>query len=175
MPRSLASTTFPAYAVKMTLPFHTPLTSAQQIDAGLGAAQSLAMADQVRFSELDVLNHVNNARYMEWFERLRIRYVQEWGISQYDRPEDPRIVIRSGTIHYRREMRMDEVYITTCACATYRSTSFSLRQQLWAGGDLRATFDCVLVLRSPDGAAGYPIPAPVLDRFHQIDQAKKEG
>ena len=56
----------------MDMPFHTPLTAEQQASAGINPAKPLALRDKVRFSELDVLNHVNNARYIEWFERLRI-------------------------------------------------------------------------------------------------------
>ena len=159
----------------MTLPYHTPLSADQQRAAGINAPQPLAMSDQVRFSELDTLNHVNNAVYMEWFERLRIRYVQDWGLSGYDRESDPRIVIRSGQIHYRQEMRMDENYIVTCACTAYRKTSFSQAQQLWSGGIMRATFDCVLVLLTPDGSGRYPIPDAVKTRFDTIDQARPEG
>ena len=159
----------------MTLPYHTPLDAAQQASAGIDPAQPLAMGDQVRVSELDVLNHVNNAVYMEWFERLRIRYVQDWGISSYQYATDPRIVIRSGTIHYKQEMRMDENYITTCGCVAYRNTSFTLCQQLWAGGTMRARFDCVLVLLQPDGSGGYPIPEPVRSRFATTDKATFEG
>ena len=58
----------------MSLPYHTPLDAAHQASAGIDPVQPLAMADQVRFSELDVLRHVNNGVYMAWFERLRIRY-----------------------------------------------------------------------------------------------------
>lgn len=157
------------------MPFHTPLTPAQQRQVGIDPVQPLAMADQVRFSEIDVLNHVNNTRYMEWFERLRIRYVMDWGISQYDSPQDPRIVIRSGSIHYRQEMRARENYVTTCACAAFRRTSFSLRQQIWSQGSLRATFECVMVLLHADGSPGYAIPAPVRARFDMVDGAAKEG
>ncbi|MFK7877297.1 MAG: acyl-CoA thioesterase [Paracoccaceae bacterium] len=156
----------------MTLPFHTPLTPGQQMQAGLDIVQPLAMADQVRFSELDVLNHVNNAVYMEWFERLRVRYIQDWGISRYDGAADsPRIVIRSGKIHYLQEMRMDEIYIATCGCTAYRTSSFSLRQQLWSGGTLRATFDCILVMLTQDASAKYHIPPTVLDYFKSRDGA----
>lgn len=129
--------------------YHTPLSAQAQSALGMDPAQPLAMGDRVRFSELDVLNHVNNAVYMEWFERLRVKYLQDWGVSGYDSDTDPRIVIRSGTIHYRQEMRMDEDYVTTCGCTAFRTTSFSLHQQIWAGGTLRATFDCVLVLLTP--------------------------
>jgi len=159
----------------MTLIYHTPLNAAQQTALGIDPAQPLAMADQVRFSELDVLNHVNNAVYMEWFERLRVRYIQEWGISTYSRADDPRIVIRSGTIHYRQEMRMDEDYVTTCGCTAFRNTSFTLSQQLWSGGTLRATFECVLVLLLPDGSARLPIPDAVRGKFQTTDTATFEA
>ncbi len=161
----------------MQLAYHTPLTVQQQQSAGLAHPAPLAMADQVRFSELDVLDHVNNSVYMQWFERLRVRYMQDWGISNYRAlPGDPRIVIRSGTIHYRAEMRMDEDYIATCACASFRTTSFGLHQELWSGGTLRATFDCVMVLLVQDGSGErFPIPDAVKARFRSIDGAAPDG
>lgn len=156
----------------MTLIYHTPLSPQTQSDLGIDPPAPLAMADQVRFSELDVLNHVNNAVYMHWFERLRIRYTQDWGISRYmGTGKDPRIVIRSGEIHYRQEMRMDEDYVVTCGCTAFRTTSFSLSQRLWSGGTLRATFECVLVLLQSDGSGRFPIPQDVRNRFIEIDGA----
>ena len=160
----------------MTTLYHTPLDAAAQRVFGLEDGAPLAMADQVRFSELDVLNHVNNAVYMQWVERVRVRYTQLWGLSRYfDDDRDPRIVIRSGAIHYRQEMRMDEDYIVTCGCTAFRNTSFTMHQEIWAGGTLRATFDCVLVLLTRDGSARYPIPAAVRERFETIDGAKLEA
>lgn len=157
----------------MTLRYHTPLSHEIQLELGMDSPAPLAMADRVRFSELDVLNHVNNAVYMHWFERLRIRYTQDWGLSRYmGTGDDPRIVIRSGQIHYRQEMRMDEDYIVTCGCTGFRTTSFSLAQTLWAGGTLRATFDCVLVLLNADGSGRYPIPADVRQKMTDVDGAQ---
>ncbi|WP_187430629.1 hypothetical protein ROLI_021320 [Roseobacter fucihabitans] len=159
----------------MSLLYHTPLSPRIQQDLGITPPAPLAMADQVRFSELDVLNHVNNAVYMHWFERLRIRYTQDWGISRFrGTGKDPRIVIRSGEIHYRQEMLMDEDYVVTCGCTAFRNTSFSLSQALWSGGTLRATFECVLVMLNADGSGRYPIPAEVRERFVQIDSAEHQ-
>lgn len=64
----------------MTLLYHTSLDAATQTALGITPPAPLAMADRVRFSELDALNHVNNAVYMSWFERLRVRYTQDWGV-----------------------------------------------------------------------------------------------
>ncbi|MGZ2257881.1 acyl-CoA thioesterase [Roseobacter sp. A03A-229] len=160
----------------MDLRYHTPLSPEVQLELGLDPVAPLAMADRVRFSELDVLNHVNNAVYMQWFERLRIRYTQDWGVSRYlGSAEDPRIVIRSGQIHYRKEMLMDEDYVVTCGCTAFRTTSFSLTQTLWSGGTLRATFDCVLVLLTSDGAGRFSIPAELRQRFIEVDGAQDEA
>ena len=158
----------------MTLVYHTPLSPDAQIAQGLTAPQPLAMADRVRFSEIDALNHVNNVAYMSWFERMRIRYMQDWGISSYGDARDPRIVIRSGQIHYRQEMLLDEDYVATCGCTAWRNSSFSLKQQVWSGGTLRTTFDCVIVLLQPDGSAKYPIPNAVKARFAAVDGATED-
>ena len=175
MPPALASAARARDTARMDLPYHTPLDPAQQAAAGIDPAQPLAMADRVHFSELDVLNHVNNAGYMQWFERLRVRYSTERGISRYDGADNPRIVLRSGTIHYRQEMRMDEDYVATCGCTAFRRTSYSLAQQVWSGGTLRATFDCVLVLLQPDGAGRMPIPEDVKARFRDLDGARPDS
>lgn len=159
----------------MTLTYHTPLPPQTQTAYGLTPPQPLAMADRVRFSEIDALNHVNNVAYMSWFERMRIRYMQDWGISAYNRADDPRIVIRSGAIHYRQEMVLDEDYIATCGCTAWRNSSFSLKQQVWSGGTLRTTFDCVIVLLQPDGSGKYAIPEAVKKRFAEVDGAKEES
>jgi len=159
----------------MTLIYNTPLSAAQQVVAGVDPVQPLAIADRVRFSELDPLNHVNNTAYMEWFERLRVRYTQEWGISDYTAGADnPRIVIRSGHVHYRREMHMDEDYVATCACVGFRTSSYSLSQQIWSGGTLRATFDCVMVHLDPNGQGKRPLSQAMCLRFENIDGAKRE-
>lgn len=159
----------------MDILFHTPLDAQTQQAYGISEPAPLAMADQVRFSELDVLHHVNNAVYLEWFERLRVRYTQQFGLSRdFESNAGPRIVIRSGAIHYREEMLLDEIYIVTCGCTAFRNTSFTMHQELWSDGRLRATFDCVLVLLWPDGSGRYPIPEKLRTHFQTADGARDE-
>jgi acyl-CoA thioester hydrolase len=160
----------------MAIPFHTPLTDDEQRAFGMTDPAPLAMADQVRFSELDALDHVNNSVYMQWFERLRVRYMQTRGISDYKaKGDNPRVVIRSGSIHYQAEMRMDDIYAVTCGCSSFRTTSFSLHQEVWSSGTRRATFDCVMVLLKPDGSGQrHPLPDDVRSRLIQTDGAIAE-
>ncbi|MFK7764083.1 MAG: acyl-CoA thioesterase [Roseobacter sp.] len=160
----------------MTLAYHTALSSKEQTVLGISPPAPLAMADQVRFGELDVLNHVNNAVYFQWFERLRVRYTQIYGMSRFSGSGvGPRIVIRNGTIHYLQEMLLDEDYVVTCGCTAFRNTSFTMHQEIWSGGTRRATFVCVLVLLQQDGSGRFPIPEDLRKRFINTDGAVFEG
>ncbi|MGR3510891.1 MAG: acyl-CoA thioesterase [Sulfitobacter sp.] len=159
----------------MTVIYHTPLSADQQRAAGLSEPQPLAMADQVRFSDLDTNNHVNNTVYFEWFERLRIRYTQQLvARGLFDFP-GPRVVIRSGSIRYLHELLEREDYIVTCRCTSFRNTSYGLAQQVWVEGQLRATFDCVLVMLDPDGNGRYLLPDRLKRYFETNEMAKSEG
>ena len=155
----------------MTMPYHTPLTPDQQHAFGIANPQTLAIADRVRFAELDVLKHVNNKAYMTWFETLRVEYFRLFASPYYasDAPK-PRVVIGQGTVHYLKEMLMGEDYVATCQVKALRNTSCTMEQQLWAG-DLRATFSCVLVTLYPDGSGRYPLPDALRQRFITEDNA----
>lgn len=143
---------------------------------GLDRVQPLAMADRVRFAELDVLRHVNNKAYFTWFESLRIAYFDLFSSAHYPADETmPRTVLRSGEVRFLREMLMGEDYVTTAAVTAFRNTSWSLRQELWSAGQLRATFDCVMVGMYPDGSGRrYPLPESLKAHFRDNDGAIDE-
>ncbi len=159
----------------MTLIYHTPLDPDQQRRAGVTDPQPLAMADQVRFSDLDTNNHVNNCTYFEWFERLRIRYTQmltEKGLI--DSP-GPRLVIRSGSIRYLHEILDRDDYIVTCRCTSFRNTSYGLAQQVWVRGQLHATFDCILVLLEKNGSGRFALSDRLKRHFETVDGATADS
>ena len=160
----------------MTLRYHTPLSPQEQAELGIDPPAPLAMADRVRFGELDVLNHVNNAVYMQWFESVRVGYLSLFAETTYaEAGFKPRIVIRSATVHYREEMRLGESYVVTCACTTFRNTSLTMHQQIWSDKRLRATLDVVLVLLNPNGTGRYPIPQALRRHFIDVDGATPEN
>lgn len=148
------------------LPYLTPLTADQQRAAGLPAIWPLALADRVRFAELDPLNHVNNVAYLTWFESARVTYFKHVGLTTYkDRAREPRIVIRRGEMDWLQEMRADEDYVVGTRTTDYRNTSFTLLQEIWADGTKRAEFLCIIVLLQPDGSGRMPIPDPIRAYF----------
>lgn len=156
------------------IPFLTPLSPDQQRAFGLTEPWPLALADRVRFAELDPLNHVNNVAYLIWFEGARVTYFKHVGLSTYDAADsEPRIVVRRGEIDWLQEMRADEEYVVVTRTVDYRNTSFTLRQEIWSGGTVRATFNCVIVLLIPDGSGRMALPEPVRERFHAVDGVER--
>ena len=156
----------------MTLPYHTPLTDAQQCQHGIDSPQPFAVADRVRFAELDALNHVNNKAYLEWFETVRVAYFNQLCAHHYAGKPTPRMVIRNADIHYIQEMLRDEDYIVTARVTGYRTTSFVMEHQLWSGGAMRARMTGVMVTLLPDGSGRYPLPEPLLAEFRDRDGAQ---
>ncbi|GGH25072.1 acyl-CoA thioester hydrolase [Cribrihabitans marinus] len=156
----------------MTLPYHTPLTDAQQRQLGLDHPQPFAVADRVRFAELDALNHVNNKAYLEWFETVRVAYFKQLCAHHYEGRPAPRMVIRNADIHYVQEMVMDEDYVVTVRVTGYRTTSFVMEHQLWSGGSLRARMTGVMVTLLPDGSGRYPLPEALVAEFRERDGAQ---
>lgn len=154
----------------MQLRYHVPLSAEEQIAQGLPEPQPLAIANKVRYAELDPLNHVNNKAYSEWFETLRVAYFDRVCWPFYAGQPEPRVVIRNANLHYIREMVRDEDYIATARVTEFRNSSFVMDQQLWSG-DMRARLTAVMVTLLPDGSGKYPLPPELRDVFEKQDGA----
>ncbi len=158
----------------MTLLFHTPLSPDQQLQHGIDVPQTLAMADRVRFSELDILNHVNNKAYLDWFEVSRVAYFNQFCAPHFADGPAPRNVLRNADVHYVKEMQLDETYIATTQVVSFRRTSYVFEQQIWST-DLRCRMRGVMVLRSPDGGSGYPFPDSLIEFWRHNEGAQHEA
>ncbi len=158
----------------MELRFNTPLSPEEQLAAGLDSPAPMAMADMVRYGELDILQHVNNTAYLIWTEAVRTRHLKMRIMPHFEGMAEPRSVIRNAAIHYIKEMLRDEPYVVTAKVTEFRNTSYTMEQQIWSG-DKRAHFDCVVVLRSPDGSKGYPLPESLKRYFEEQEGAKRIG
>jgi len=154
----------------MSLRYHTPLTAEEQLAQGLTVPQRFALADKVRYAELDILNHVNNKSYMTWFETLRVSYFDHCCADLFAQGPRPRTVLRSADIRFVKEMLANESYVATAQVTELRTTSYTMEQQLWSG-DLRARMTAVMVMMTPEGTARMPLPGTLVERFRTLDGA----
>jgi acyl-CoA thioester hydrolase len=158
------------------LPILTPLPVETLRAQGVPAPIAFGHADRVRFAELDPLDHVNNARFLAWFETLRIAYLRAYGLADYaDRAGRPRLVLRRVTVDYRAPLHLDETYVAAGRTRAWRRTSFTMEYGVWAGGTLRATSEAVICLLEDDLVTGRPLPDAWTRAFADRDGAAPEG
>ncbi len=132
--------------------------------------------DRVRFSELDPLNHVNNASYLSWFEMARIGYLVSYGLtSMGDRPDDPQIVVRRQVVDYLAPVLFGERYVVTMRTTLVKPSSLVMEYGVHVSGAVRATAQTVVVGLTPDGAARQQWRAEAVRRMIARDGAETVG
>ena len=135
----------------MAIPFLTPLSQAQLSAQDIPNVWKFGMADRVRFGEIDVLGHVNNAAYLQWFENLRIHYFTDYGVADYD-GVPPKIVLRNIGLDFKAEVKMNDVYIMTGCTVEMRSSSFTMHYGVFVNGKLTTTGHSVIVNLNDDNS-----------------------
>ena len=156
----------------MTLPLLTPLDIPTLRAQGVPEPFAFGQADRVRFHELDVLDHVNNATYLSWFETMRIAYLRAYGISDYaDAEGRPVLVLKSVAVDYHRPLHLEDVYIVAGRTKAYRRTSWSMEYQVWSEGAHCATGSAVIVLMENDFVTRKALPEAYRSAFETRDGA----
>jgi acyl-CoA thioester hydrolase len=152
-------------------PFLTPLSASQLLAEGIPAPWAYGMADRVRFGEIDVLGHVNNAAYLRWFENLRIHYFRDYGIDDYEGTA-PKIVLRNLTLDFKAEVKLNDPYIITGRTVEMRNSSFTMHYGVFVRGALTTTGTAVIVSLNADNSKR-ALPAELKERFVAKDQAQQ--
>lgn len=87
----------------------------------------------VQESEIDELGHVNNARFLEYFERGRMDWYNRCDPA-LNNPSDKRLgtVVVNIDINYRRECFSGEQLSVVTRALTRGGTSYVLQQEIYA-------------------------------------------
>ncbi len=145
----------------MEIPFLKPLSSDQLRQAQVPAPWTFGMADRVRFGEIDVLGHVNNAAYLRWFENLRIHYFAQYGVANYS-GTPPKIVLRNIGLDFKAEVKLNNTYVLTGRTIEMRSNSFTMHYGVFVRGVLTTTGHAVIVTLNDDNSK-----RPLADKLRQ--------
>jgi acyl-CoA thioester hydrolase len=120
---------------------------------------------EVRGYELDALGHVNHAVYHQYAEVARTKAFGAAGCdwdSLVDRRTAP--VLLSTTVHFRRELRANDVVDVTCTAKFGTGKTFTLEQMITkADGTLAAEVHCVIGVMDLDARKLFPDPRAVLE------------
>ncbi|REJ84845.1 MAG: acyl-CoA thioesterase [Bacteroidetes bacterium] len=84
---------------------------------------------EIRFADIDAFNHVNNARYLTYFEQARIEYFNEIIGWNYDWSKQGIILARAEIDFIVPVNLNDEVYVHT-RCSRLGKKSFDLEYKM---------------------------------------------
>ena len=116
---------------------------------------------EIRWNDLDVYGHVNNAIYLTYLEEVR----DEWLGGALGDPDDVwNWVLVHVEIDYRRELALsDDVIVATCRLERVGTSSVTTREEVRTlDGQLSAEAKAVLVAR--DRQSGRSRPLTVQER-----------
>jgi acyl-CoA thioester hydrolase len=103
-------------------------------------------AVEIRWSDVDAYQHVNNAVYATYLEECRDEWVER-ALGEVGDSWD--LVLARVTIDFRRELRLeDEQVVVSCTLVRIGNSSLTLREEVRTrDGELSAEAEAVLVAR----------------------------
>ncbi|GAA4085899.1 thioesterase family protein [Zhongshania borealis] len=98
---------------------------------------------QVRFSDLDVLGHVSNSYYSQYFDLARISFFK--GVAEQYTGEIPNHVVASVKMDMLKEIRFDHTVIVDTWCSRMGNKSMTIEHCIYGNGIKATTCQTVLV------------------------------
>jgi acyl-CoA thioester hydrolase len=132
----------------------------------------LAVRHRVRWAEVDAFAHVNHASYLEWYENLRILYM-----NACDLPlamDTPGLVLARITVEYLQPLRFEDEIVVTARVVSFRRSSFVMDFATWRQGCVNRAQGLLVMVINATGAK-VPIPESARKVMRERDQARPEA
>ena len=115
---------------------------------------------KIRFRDLDVFGHVNNAVYFTFMEMARVDYFTQIGILQPGAFPSPFFIIAEASCQFKAPIDMDTLLVIQTRVSRLGNSSFDMEYRFvhQAGDEVLATGRTVLV--TFDYAAGRSVRLP---------------
>jgi len=113
----------------------------------------------LRWRDLDALNHVNNSSFLTFFEEARLRWFGTLQDSWINERHSP--VLAAVQINYRRQLGWPANVVATLHVERVGRTSLTIAHRLVAAADHEVIYaDGNSVVVWIDPASGKPVPLP---------------
>lgn len=123
----------------------------------------VTMPVDVLWGDMDAFQHVNNTRYLTWFESARIALFGRIGISG-GAPRGVGPILASTTCNFRVPVSFPAKLISAARIARVGNTSFVMEHAIWRAEDpsqVVADGQGVVVMVDYDTGQKVPVPAPI--------------
>ncbi|WP_366943115.1 thioesterase family protein [Zhongshania sp.] len=98
---------------------------------------------QVRFSDLDIIGHVSNSYYAQYFDLARVTFFRQ--IAKQLGRENPAHVVASVKMDMLREICFDDTVVVDTWCSHVGTKSMTIEHLIYANGEKATTCQTVLV------------------------------
>jgi acyl-CoA thioester hydrolase len=112
---------------------------------------------QVRYADVDAMNHVNNAAYVTYLETARVALWRE-RLGFTGSARDLPFIVARVTVDFRSPIALADPVTVGLAASRIGRTSFTFAYRIEASGRLAAEAETVQVCY--DYALGRPVPIP---------------
>ncbi|MBO8172397.1 MAG: acyl-CoA thioesterase [Bacillaceae bacterium] len=133
---------------------------------------------QIRFSDTDMLGHVNNVKYFAYYELGRLDYIKELGAGDdlFNMREGKSIVTADLECHYLRQLFYDQTVEVRVRTAKIGRSSLDLEYALVLSdtGDLVAAGRGALVLIDTKTGRSLPIPEETKQKIIRYEDEQVE-
>lgn len=122
----------------------------------------------VQSTDIDVIGHVNNAKYLEYMEWARFDWIWEQGftLDEMKRREMMPVVVNIN-INYRKELLMREKVYAITTVVSVGGKSFVLRHELYNEAEqLVAVGDVTMVMIDAKTRRSISLPADLTEALH---------
>ena len=111
---------------------------------------------EIRWSDLDASQHVNNAVYLSYLEEVRTAWLDE---ALRDAGAVMDFVLVHVEIDFKRELTLDDkAVVARCTLARVGTSSIRTAEEILTdGGELAARAEAVIVARDPATGASRPL------------------
>ena len=131
------------------------------------------LSDNVRFADLDINQHVNNAVYSSYFESSRVLLVKDKTNGLM--PDGLSWVLVRLDIHFRAELHWPGTIDLGLGVARLGRTSCSFAQAVFSNGRCVASATSTTVLVGAQSRKPTPLPQDVIARFQKWRMADGAG
>lgn len=117
---------------------------------------------EVRFRDLDMMGHLNNAVYATYLEQARVEYIE-------DVVEQPLMeigaVVADLHLDFERPIDWGDDVVVAVRADELGTSSIPLEYEIRVDGDVAATAETLMVTFDPEAGEPRPIPDPWRERI----------
>lgn len=122
---------------------------------------------QVRFSDCDMMQHVNNAVYLNYFEEARIFYFRQMLGLDWDWKKNG-VLLRTNELEYLKPVFLNEPVDIQVYLKHMGDKSFTLAYEVRVLNELRTTGSSVLVCYDAINKCSIPIPHRMKEALNRL-------